>query len=243
MNYNDYATPQLVAIKLAQMIQEKIAALPEGQQFHWALSGGDAYVELYKVLAQDPFRSSIDWSRVRFYFVYEKMGMQNSNWVAAQTYLFEPLAIDKNHVFGIDSEAKDLKQEAERYTQIIREKVPLLDGMPRFSLSLLELTPKGQTAGVCARQMDLFVDESVYITNTNPENGEEYITLTLHALESSKNLVFLALGPDSRFAIGDIVNLEPSAKDYPANYLSARCPWIHLFADKQAMRERSYSIY
>lgn len=243
MNYNDYATPQIVAIKLAQMIQEKVAALPEGRLFYMALSGGSDYVEVYKILAQEPFSNAIDWSRLRFFFVYEEIGASTTHYQEAEEYLFAPLGIGEDQIFRIDATTEDPAQEALRYAQVVREQVPHLDGSPRFDFTLLELKPKGQTAGICPRQMDLFVDESVYIANQNPEDDTRYVTLTLHALESSKNLVFLALGPDSRYAIGDIVNLDPSAKDYPANFLAARCPWIHLFADKQAMRERSYSIY
>ena len=46
-----------------------------------------------------------------------------------------------------------------------------------------------------------------------------------------------------RHAVGHIINLLPEAKAYPANFLAAKIPWVHLFADDQAMREKSYAIY
>lgn len=242
MNYNDYTDPKIVAIKLAQTIQQDIASTTSC--FNWALSGGNSAPLLYETLTSEPFASSIDWSKVRFFFTYEYMGRRaNSNVAQAYAYLFEKLNVKEEQIFAINPEAADLNQEAERYRSVVEEQVPQIGGYPRFDLALLEIGDDGRTAGVFPGQMEMFVAEDVYLPNKNIKTKEQVITLTLAALEESKKIIFFTTGPEARFVLGDILNLMPEAKEYPANFLAAKCPWAHLFADAQAMREKSYSIY
>ena len=96
------------------------------------------------------------------------------------------------------------------------------------------------------KRQELYISDDVFAPNKmTTEQGEQrqLVTVTLEALEESKRLVFLALGQDVRHAVGHIINLLPEAKAYPANFLAAKIPWVHLFADDQAMREKSYAIY
>lgn len=242
MNYNDYTDAKIVAIKLAQTLQKDIAET-EGL-FFWALSGGESATEFYQTLTAEPFASEIEWNKVRFFFTYEKMGkLADSNIDLAQRFLFEPLGIKEEHIFSIDPMAADTETEAERYSSVLAEQVPQMGGYPRFDLALLEIGSDGRTAGIFPGQMDFFIAEETCLPNRNAKTKEKTVTLSLTALEESRKIVFLATGPESRYVIGDILNLMPEAKEYPANFLAAKCPWAHLFADAQAMREKSYSIY
>lgn len=242
MNYNDYTTPQMVTIKLATLIQESVN---QSTLFHWALSGGAAEEELFKTLSQEPFRSSIAWDKVRIYSIYQELGSAApSRLDTVRKYL--PIAPE--HLLEPSSTASDAQTEATRYATLLKGQVPHLDSMPRFDLALLEIRPDGGTAGVYPQQWDLFdtdltVAPNEVKTDESQAASQKLITLTLPALEESKKIVFLVLGPDSRFAVGDILNLQPEARDYPANFLAAKAPWAHLYADAQAMREKSYSIY
>ena len=235
MNYHQYSTPELVTTQLAQFIAEAVEAT-EGD-FHLALSLEEHAEVLAQALTSEPWRSRIAWDRVHFYLLHEQLGEADlAHRTLLQRLLFDPLQIPAEHIHAVEESAQEPAQAAASLQQHVAERVSHLDGRPQFDLA----------AGVYPDQVELYISDDVFAPNEmTTEQGEQrqLVTVTLEALEESKRLVFLALGQDVRHAVGHIVNLLPEAKAYPANFLAAKIPWVHLFADDQAMREKSYAIY
>ena len=245
MNYHQYSTPELVTTQLAQFIAEAVEAT-EGD-FHLALSLEEHAEILAKALTSEPWRSRIAWDRVHFHLLHEQLGGADlAHRTLLQRLLFDPLQIPAEHIHAVEEAAQEPAQAATALQQHVAERVSHLGGRPQFDLALLEMGVDGHLAGVYPDQVELYISDDVFAPNEmTSEQGEQrqLVTVTLEALEESKRLVFLALGQDVRHAVGHIINLLPEAKAYPANFLAAKIPWVHLFADDQAMREKSYAIY
>jgi|GEM_PF-586673 len=245
MNYHQYSTPEEVTSQLSLFICEAIEDTKG--DFHLALSLDKHAAILAAALTTEPYLSRIPWGRVHFYLLHEQLGGENlTHYTKLQELLFIPLQIPEDHIHAISDQSLDPGQAAQALQQEVGAQVSHLGGIPQFDLAILEMGIDGHLAGVYPDQIDLYISDEIFAPNeTETISGapQQLVTVTLSALEESKRLVFLALGQEVRHTIGHIINLLPEAKAYPANFLAAKIPWVHLFADDQAMREKSYAIY
>ncbi len=237
MNTISYPSAEATAQKLAERIQQEVE---KSEIYYLALTGEVTAIPLYQALAQ----ASIDWNKVQVYYASEivsgaKKGFHHT---LAQAHLWDKVNIPTSHIHPIRTEVA-ADAEARRYAQEIMDTLPKVSGVPRFDLVLMDMTSDGHVAGIFSGQHELFLEESLTLTNNHPSSGDEYISLSIPTIESAKSLALYAFGGEARFAIGDIINLLPEAKAYPANFIASRCPWIYLYADAESMREKSYSIY
>lgn len=245
MNYHQYKTPEIVAAKLAEFIKEALDA-HAATTFHLALSLKESLPTIAAALSSVP-RADADWGRVHFYLLHETLGVpeQDTHRHRLQKHLFDPLRIPEGHIHGVSAGA-DAQEAIRRLTDEVAGAVPHLSGYPQFDLAILEMGTDGHVAGVYPDQLELYMSEQPFALNrrtTGEGREEQTVTVTLSAIEEAKSIALVALGQDVRHAVGHIVNLFPQAKSYPANYLASKVPWVHLFADDQAMREKSYAIY
>lgn len=237
MNNISYSTTEETALKLAERITQEVQ---KSEVYHLALSGGIDAVPIYKALTIAP----IEWEKVHIYFTYEFVqgGKAGFNYTLAQGHLFNKINIPEKNIHRIIPNT-DSEKEVRRYLNEELVLLPKVDGKPRFDFALIEMGENGHTVGIHPGQEELFWSEEFYISNTIPNSEDNVVTTTFSMLEVSKTVAFYAFGGKSRFIIGNIVNLMPEAKAYPANYLSALCPWMYLYADAESMSEKSYSIY
>lgn len=237
MNNISYNTTEETALKLVERITKEVQ---KSEIYHLAFSGGIDAVPIYKALTIAP----IQWKKVHIYLTYEFVQgpKKGFNHTLLEGHLLNHINIPKENVHRIDTTAEP-SQEATRYVKEELSHLPRIDGKPRFDFALIEMGEKGHTVGIYPGQEELFWTEEFYVHNQIPNSEDVVVTTTFATLESSKTVAFYAFGGKSRFIIGNIVNLMPEAKEYPANYLSALCPWMYLYADAESMSEKSYSIY
>lgn len=238
MNTISYNTTETTANSLAKRIAQEVQ---KASVYHLALSGGKEAVHLYRALVKE----SIDWSKVHIYFSYEIVqGVGTGfNYILAQGHLLNHIDIPATNIHPIRTDNSNPQQEVERYIREELSTLPRLGGYPRFDMVVIEMTKDGQAVGIYQGQEELFLAEEIYMVSKHPNQEKTLITSSFPLLESAKGISFYAFGGESRFVIGNIVNLMPQAKAYPANFLIAHCPWVYLYADAESMREKSYSIY
>lgn len=237
MNTISYPSTEQTAKKLAERIAQEVK---KADHYTLALAGTKTAIPLFKALVE----ADIDWQKIDVFYADEIMegpqkGIQN---LFAQAHLWDKVNIPEAQIHQIDTNAP-LENELQRYMQEISRIVPKVAGVPRFDMVLLEMTSDGHAAGIFAGQHDIFLEEETLLSNKNPKDNTQHLTLSLHTIEAAKNICLYAFGGEARFSIGDIVNLLPEAKEYPTNFIAFRCPWIYLYADGESMREKSYSIY
>lgn len=237
MNIISYPSPEETARQLAAFIADKVS---KSDTYNIALTGGSSAPILYDALAA----SEIDWFKVHLFFACEVLtgAQRGAHYEQAHRHLISkvPLRDEQVHAFPLD--AANSEEAARHYAEETASVVPHLDGLPRFDLVLLALGEDGHIAGLFPGQEELYHEEGVFLSNTTPEE-QAVCTLSLKALGEAKSIVLYAFGSEVRFVIGNMVNLMPQAKAYPANMLTALHPWSILYADADAMREKSYAIY
>lgn len=237
MNILAYNTPEETAKQLAKKIASEVS---QRATYHLALSGGSDTIPLYGALVA----ADIDWRKVHLYFVYEAVNgpEEGKNAAFAQTYLLDKIPLPEGHFHPIEG-AVDPACLAASYAKHVEAIVPHLQGSPRFDMVLLEMHEDGHTAAIFPGQEALFHEEEAFIALKHPQQMQHYVTMSMKALENAKTIIFYSFDDATRFVIGNIVNLMAEAKNYPANYLAALCPWATLYTTEHVMREKTYTIY
>src|SRR5207253_9445178 len=121
----------------------------EDRAFTVALSGGSTPKALYLVLASEPYRTQVDWSKIEFFFGDER-GVPphhpDSNYGMANESLFRPAGVVSGQIHRMKGEMKNLSAAAELYATELR--VFATDDFPHFDLVLLGLGADGHTASL-----------------------------------------------------------------------------------------------
>jgi len=198
----------------------KMEEFPEKKRLTIALSGGSTPKQLFDYIASHG-KSAADWSRFLFFWSDERCvspESEDSNYRMAKFYLLDKLGIPDEHIFRIEGEANPA-QEAQRYSRVLSENIPIVNGFPRFDLILLGLGEDGHTASIFPGNTQLFTSERFCEAVKHPTTGQQRITITGPVINNAVNVAFLVTG----FGKAEIVSkvLNTSKNDFPASLV---CP-------------------
>ncbi len=239
MNVLTFPSAVEASQQLARRIKEEV---DKSETYHIALSGGVSAVSLYQALSSE----SIDWKKVHFYFAYEFVDgpKKGYNATLAKVHLFDRIPLPPSQIHIIEPTGISPEDVAAAYTETLKTFVSFVDGFPRFNMVLLDLYEDGHTLGLYPGDIHLYDHPSAYHANGVKNAPESHlVTLGFEALGTAKSLVFYSFGQHMKYVVGNMINLMPEAKEYPANYVTALYPWTFLYCDEEAMREKSYAIY
>jgi 6-phosphogluconolactonase len=154
----------------------------------------------------------------------------DSNYRMARPYL-EKLHIPEDHIFRIHGEDEPTK-EAQRYSKLLAETIPLKDGLPRFNLILLGLGEDGHTASIFPGNTRLFKSQHICEAVKHPKTGQQRITLTGTVINNAIDVAFIIKGAGKAKIVSKVMNQDIS--DYPASLICpvhGRLTWL---LDKEA---------
>ncbi|MPM74224.1 6-phosphogluconolactonase [bioreactor metagenome] len=126
------------------------------------------------------------------------------------------------------------ENEAERYKNLLRSKLPVKDGFPVIDFILLGLGEDGHTASIFPDNLALLETEKPVDVATHPSSGQKRITLTGKTINNADEVVFLINGKNQAKIVADIINQTPQAKNYPANYVHNAAGQCSFYLDKEA---------
>jgi 6-phosphogluconolactonase len=199
--------------------RELVAAFSDSiGRFRVAFSGGSTPKLLFDRLAGDTFRTLVDWTRARVFFVDERCvppGDARSNYRLAKEHLLDPLRVPPENVFRIRGE-EEPRRAAEEYEALLDREFGA-DGPPRFDYVLLGLGTDGHTASLFPGTKALGETRRFAVENYVPKLGEWRLTLTLPVLNAARRAVFLVVGKEKRDAVAVVVRTERSRADLPAS--------------------------
>lgn len=184
----DFAAARFVA--LAQ------AAVKKRRQFTVALSGGSTPKALYELLANENFSGAVDWQRVRFFFGDERNVLPDedeSNFLMANTTLFQPLKIAENQIYRWQTEIEPPENIAADYARNIEN---FFHGFPKFDLILLGMGDDGHTASLFPFTEALHETEKIACANFVEKLNTTRLTLTFPVINNARNALFLVKGAD-----------------------------------------------
>ena len=159
MIYHHYPSPEAVARAVAE------TAFVEPSQAGWvhiALSGGSTPRLLFELLAEEPLRSAVDWSRIHLYWVDERCVPPtdpDSNYGMTEATLLRHVPIPQDQVHRIAGE-KLPEREAKDYCWLVGSELPFDGAFPVFDIVLLGLGEDGHTSSIFPHQMELLENPS-----------------------------------------------------------------------------------
>lgn len=139
-----------VAEQFVQLARQKIE---QQGGFYVALAGGGTPKRLYQLLATEPYREQVEWSRVFFFFGDERYvphEHDDSNYRMARESLLAHVPVNQAHVYAMNT-ASDVRRAAADYSRTIQQTLPLVGKLPAFDLILLGMGDDGHTASLFPR--------------------------------------------------------------------------------------------
>jgi 6-phosphogluconolactonase len=223
--------PQLVVVADAAALAQAAARrlidrTRHGNRAAVCLTGGSSPLGLYRLLAQDPWRTEVPWTRVHWFmgddrFVPERDPLSNMG--AAKRAFLDSISVPSQNIHPIPTAANDPADAARRYEDELKQfyGADRLDpDRPLFDLVLMGLGPDGHTASLFPHSPAL--EEKQHWVVGVPKAGMEpfvpRVTLTFPALASTREMLFLVDSADKRQILGRVLGGE----DLPARWAYAQ---------------------
>ena len=190
--------------------------------FRVALAGGATPRETYRRLTRSPYRRSVRWERVRFFFGDERCvppDNERSNYRMAREALLEPLGIAPRRIFRMKGELEP-GPAAGDYERVLRRE---FRGRPaRLDLVLLGLGPDGHVASLFPGTSALGEGRRLVVANSVEKFAEWRLTLTYRAINAARRVVFLVSGVEKAAPLAKILQRRRSWRNLPASSVSPR---------------------
>jgi 6-phosphogluconolactonase len=211
MNLRVLSDAEAVARAAADLIAD--ASDTAGERFAIALSGGSTPKATFVLLAADPYRDRIDWSRWHVFFSDERrvpLDDERSNYHSAREALLSRVPIPETQVHPLT--------DADVYEGLLRA---FFGEAPDFDLSMLGMGDDGHTASLFPGSVSLLEQERWVIAPPDVVQEMERLTLTLPALNAARRTVFLVSGAAKAAALARIRAGEhlPAGMVEPAEWL------------------------
>ncbi|MAZ27273.1 MAG: 6-phosphogluconolactonase [Cytophagaceae bacterium] len=204
-----------------------------------ALSGGSTPKVVFDYLAGHD--TAIDWSKVKFFWGDERCVPptdEESNYKMTVEHLFSKINVPEENIFRIKGEA-DPEVEAERYANILNDKLPLAKGIPYFDLVILGMGDDGHTASVFPHQIELWRANKNCVVATHPDSGQKRVSITGKVINNANTVVFLVTGAGKAEKVEEILNKEEGYEQYPASLVNPDSQQLVWFMDKAAAEKLS----
>lgn len=196
------------------------------------LAGGETPRRTYQLLAQEPWRSSIPWDRLQFFWGDERCVPANdprSNQLMARTALLDRLALTSEQLHPIRSDlpaglaAEAYQTELQRFFG---------NKPPRFDLVLLGLGDDGHTASLLPGSAVLAEQVRWTAVTRRPEEPFDRVTLTAPLINQAKRILFLVAGAAKAAVLRHL--LEADEPPYPARLIRPVDGELHWLVDREA---------
>jgi len=211
------------AERFAEVAAERIR---QAGRFTVALSGGSTPRALFALLAAEPCRSRIDWSRVHFFWGDERCvppDHADSNYRMTRETLLSQVPVPAEHVFRMPAEMSDPDAAAAQYAAQLREVFGLPEGeLPRFDLVFLGMGADGHTASLFPGTAALRAGEQIAVANYVEKFQAYRLTLTAATINQASEIIFLVAGADKAEPLTAVLTGPSQPELYPSQLIAPR---------------------
>lgn len=183
-----------------------------GARGRWvvALGGGTTPRPVYALLAAEPRRSQIDWSKVVVFWGDERCVPPDdpqSNYRMAYEALLKHVPIPEAQIYRIHGEDDPLHAASE-YAATIRTVLDTPDAMPAFDTIILGIGADGHIASLFPGTLLLAEREALVTAGWVPQQNQHRVSLTLPLINATHGAMFIVAGDSKaptvrRIAQGD----------------------------------------
>lgn len=225
--------PQIIIVRDAAALAETAARhfaqcaqrhTKEQGRFTVALSGGSTPRAMFSLLAEEPYRSSLQWASIFFFWGDERSvppDHPESNYRTAHDVLLSKVSVPSQNIFRIPAELGP-ERAASEYSAQLRSFFGLdaqPDELPKLDLVFLGMGADGHTAslfpGTSALQAGREIAVSTYV-----EKLQMYrTTLTAATINNAEEVVFLIAGQDKAATLHEVLLGEHQPDKYPSQLI------------------------
>jgi len=210
--------------------------LKDKEFFTVCLSGGSTPKKLFRLLAGEPFRTTMPWSRLHFFWgdeLFVPFSDERNNARMAFEELLDQVEVNKDHIYVMDT-GLEPAESVKHYDTILRRYFS--DGSG-FDLVMLGL-------GDNAHTLSLFPGYPIVHDDTNWVaafflTGQDMfrISLTRVIVNRSACITYLVAGADKAKAVHEVIEGAPNADLYPAQVIKNGDGELIWFLDELAAAE------
>ncbi len=224
---------EVLAALAAHFVAIAKEAIDTNGKFSVALSGGNSPKKLYQLLAES-YHNNIDWTKVYFFFGDERYVPQtdkDSNYLMAKQSFFEPLEIENDHIFAVDTSLQP-DAAAQAYQEAIEEFFD--ESEQSFDLILLGLGDNSHTASLFPHT-PVLNDTKQGVKAVYLEDQKVYrITLNAPLINEAEHIAFLVYGEGKAEAVHHVLEDDENIEEYPAQLIEPIVGEIQWFLDEAA---------
>jgi len=205
------------AAALAEIAARRlISRVTHGNRAAICLTGGSSPQGLYRLLAEEPWRSKVPWDRVHWFMGDDRFVPESdplSNMGAARRAFLDRADAPHQNIHPIATGAADPDKAARLYEDQLKRfyGAGRLDpARPLFDLVLMGLGSDGHTASLFPHSSALSEQQHwvVGIAKAGMEPYVPRVTLTFPALASTREMLFLVDGADKRTILSRVLSGE-----------------------------------
>ena len=237
----DAASTESKTFECAEALAHDVAewlcnlALASEGAFAVNLSGGSTPRRLYENLAAPQIASRFPWTRAHWFWGDERFvphDHPDSNYRMAREAFLSRVPVPASNIHAIPTEGLSPDQAAAAYETTLKRFYgadELAPDRPLFGVTLLGIGEDGHTASLFPGQPAL-QEMRRWAVAVIGAKSEARITLTYPALDSSRDLAFLATGRDKR---GVVARAQAGDRALPAAMVRP-IGCLHWFTDRAA---------
>ena len=195
-----------------------IEAVRMRARFLAALSGGSTPSGLYRLLADEPYRNRVDWSKTYLFWGDERCVPPDdtgSNYHQANEMLLDHVPIPQENVRRIRGELEPFQASVD-YTKTLQRFADPGLGWPRFDLVLLGMGADGHTASLFPGSPVEASSPTLAVSADYQGRPAKRVTLTPPVFNSARKILFLVTGEDKAGVLSRVLNNASMPEDYPA---------------------------
>lgn len=215
-------------------VRKSHEAIERDGRFVVALSGGSSSKNLYQLLAQRPFSTSVNWSKVYVFWGDERtvpIDNPESNAGMAYQTMLNTLPIPGDQIFPMRGDNRS-DIAALEYEELLQD---FFRGRsPKFDLILLGLGADAHTAsifpGVRISAKKMTWVKEVFV----PKLDSYRISLTPQLINQANCVAFLTYGEEKADALYHVLEGDYKPEKYPAQLIKPEDAEVHWFVDNKA---------
>ncbi len=207
----------LVGDVASALLDRLEAAQARGEVPHIGLTGGTIADALHREIARRAADSSVDWSRVAFWWGDERfvpVSSPDRNAGQAREALLDHIAVDPANVHEVPAsdEVATAEEAAEAYGATMRS-----EGAGFFEVLMLGIGPDGHCASLFPGHPALEARDAIAVAvHDSPKPPPDRVSLTFEAMERCRAVWFLASGEGKAEAVARALAPEGSVEETPA---------------------------
>ena len=214
-----------------------LAATAAHHTFRVALSGGSTPKRLYSVLAEEPFRSRMPWSKIHF-FVSDERNVPpdhpESNFGAAKHGLFSKVSVPAANIHRVLTERPPVEAAALYQNAIAASFGGNPEQPPCFDLIFLGMGADGHTASLFPETSALAESERWVASNWVEKLQCHRFTFTYPLINRAAHVLILVTGEDKAERIASIFGPDAQPGVYPVQHVRPVEGTLNWYLDKVA---------